>query len=159
MHTYRPDRVVRALTAVVSFLYFVSLVVMILVLIAIPVVELVGGRTRLFSSADGIQIDGASHIKLPIRIDDLNTTLVSKWDPGSGSIEIERLRSEIAMPIRGAPVWFKVAAWTGSAVVGGLIVLFLYHLRRLFQRVRDGAPFDAQNATRLRWMSLRNDTQ
>jgi hypothetical protein len=27
-------------------------------------------------------------------------------------------------------------------------------LRRIFQRVRDGEPFDAQNALRMRWLGL-----
>jgi hypothetical protein len=31
-------------------------------------------------------------------------------------------------------------------------MLFLYHLRELFRRVRDGAPFDPGNAARLRWL-------
>jgi hypothetical protein len=145
--------VVKALTALVSFLYFVAAAALVIVLIAIPVVELVGS-TKPWFSADGIQIDGASHVALPVRISDLNATLVSKWDPVGGTIELEDLNGHIQVPIRPAPVWFKVAGWTGSTIGLALIVLFLHHLRRLFQRVRDGAPFDAQNATRLRWMGV-----
>jgi hypothetical protein len=33
-------------------------------------------------------------------------------------------------------------------------VLFLHHLRRIFQRVRDGIPFDAENAMRLRRLGI-----
>jgi hypothetical protein len=40
--------------------------------------------------------------------------------------------------------------WSYAAVGGALMLLFLHNLRRIFQRVRDGAAFDAQNVVRLR---------
>jgi hypothetical protein len=44
--------------------------------------------------------------------------------------------------------------WTYAVLMCALMLLFLHHLRRIFQRVRDGAPFDAANARRLRWLGL-----
>ena len=32
--------------------------------------------------------------------------------------------------------------------------MFLHHLRRIFQRVRGGAPFDPTNGTRLQWLGI-----
>jgi hypothetical protein len=52
-----------------------------------------------------------------------------------------------------------VLLWTHTAAALGLMLLFLHYLRRIFQRVRDGAPFDAANAVRLRWLGMLLHTQ
>ena len=51
---------------------------------------------------------------------------------------------------RSAPWWLVGVLWTHVAIVLTLMLLSLHHLRRIFQRVRDGAPFDADNALRMR---------
>jgi hypothetical protein len=58
------------------------------------------------------------------------------------------------VPVASAPAWFLAVAWIGMAVLLAGVLLFLHHLRRIFQRVRSGAPFDITNANRLRWMGF-----
>jgi hypothetical protein len=44
--------------------------------------------------------------------------------------------------------------WCYAAVAGALILFFLHNLRRIFQRVGDGAAFDARNVVRLRTLGM-----
>ena len=39
-------------------------------------------------------------------------------------------------------------------IIFALVLLFLHHLRALFRRVREGTPFDAANAARMRWLGV-----
>ncbi|MGN6356879.1 MAG: DUF2975 domain-containing protein [Novosphingobium sp.] len=70
----------------------------------------------------------------------------------------ESVMEQIAL--RGAPsetIWAVVGATALSAVVSGLGFLFLRHLYRIVESVRDGDPFIPVNATRLQamgWLSL-----
>jgi hypothetical protein len=47
-----------------------------------------------------------------------------------------------------------VGLWTYMAIAIALMLSFLHHLRRLLHRTRDGAPFDPDNAGRLRLLGL-----
>jgi hypothetical protein len=142
MHAYQPDRVVKTLTAVVSFFYYLSFVAVVLVLITVPVTELFPAVGTVFD------------MDWPVTLPRPQGALVSDWNPSANSFELDDVEGRLSFPANLAPVWYRVAAWAGSALLVGLFVLFLHHLRRLFQRVRDGAPFDAQNGTRLRWLGI-----
>jgi hypothetical protein len=63
---------------------------------------------------------------------------------------VDDVRGELKLPIATMPWSFLALLWSYAAVAFGLLLVFLKNLRRIFQRVRDGAAFDAENATRLR---------
>lgn len=61
-----------------------------------------------------------------------------------------RVRGTLKLPISTMPWALLALLWCYAAVEGALMLLVLHNLRRIFQRVRDGAAFDAQNVVRLR---------
>jgi hypothetical protein len=56
------------------------------------------------------------------------------------------------LPLGPLPWSLFALLWLHVAVIAGLVLAMLHHLRQLFRRVRGGAPFDATNAMRLRWL-------
>ena len=147
MQTYRPDRVVRLLTTVVSISYFALCGGAFLVLTLVPAMKLFGGNDR-----DWMLGLGPIQIELPASAMDSVATVPTRWGPAR--LDLDEVHAGLHMPIVLLP-WSVVAVvWIEVAVASALILLFLHHLRRIFQRVRDGAPFDAHNALRLRWLGL-----
>jgi hypothetical protein len=73
---------------------------------------------------------------------------------GTAELVVQHVRGDLILPLASVPWWLFAALWAQTLVGLGLLLLAVYHLRRIFQRVRDGAPFDAQNARRLRWFGL-----
>ena len=142
MRAFRPDRVVRTLTALASVAYFGMWVVGALALIAVPAVKLFAGSAADFHYG----------LELPVVARNLETTVQTAWGPGS--LKVDDARGELQLPIAIAPWPFVAALWTYAAAVFALMVLLLQNLRRIFQRVRDGAAFDAKNAIRLRTLSV-----
>ena len=142
MRAYRPDRVVRALTALVSVAYFGMLVLALVVLIGLPTVKLVSGN------------DPDWEIGLPVTVSLLGSdaTVLTHW--GDARLEVEDVRGSIRLPLWILPWWLFAILWIYFAAAMALTLTFLHHLRRIFQRVRSGAPFDAANATRLRWLGF-----
>lgn len=57
---------------------------------------------------------------------------------------------EVNVEFTAAPQWFVVSSLAGWGVVLGLFLFFLYHLRKLAERVEAGAAFDPDNTRRLR---------
>lgn len=142
MKGYQPDRIVRVLTWVVSFGYYTTWVI-----IAFGVVAIV--YTASVASDDAV-----ANVSIPVNVASVEAHIVSKWTrpAADGRVTLSDVTAMLQFPAAAVPRWFRVVA-VSSAVVGtALLMLFYYHLRRLFLRVRDGAPFDAQNATRLRWL-------
>lgn len=142
MTAYRANRVVRLLTAAVSFGYFVICGCGVLLLIVVPAVEWFADDEALakftLATTAIVQLDDAR--------------LVSSWGPDP--LTLSDTKTTVRVPISVAPGWFRSIAYAGLLASYVLLLLFVYHLRRLFQRVRDGAPFDARNAVRLRWLGL-----
>lgn len=138
MPEYRPDRVVRVLTILITVAYYGILSVVALVLIATPAL-------KLFAAGDREWEWG---LPVPVFVQDTEVTVQSPW--GAGRLEVEDARGSLRLPIAMLPWWLFALLWAHAAAAGGLIVLFLHNLRRIFQRVRDGMPFDAANAMRLR---------
>jgi hypothetical protein len=142
MQEYRPDRVVGVLTTLITVAFYGLLSVGGLVLIATLAL-------KLFAAGDREWEWG---LPVPVVVQEAEVTVQSPW--GAGSLEVEDARGSLRLPIAILPWWLFALLWTHAATAGGLMVLFLHHLRRIFQRVRDGIPFDAENAMRLRRLGM-----
>jgi hypothetical protein len=142
MQAYRPDRVVKALTALVSIAYWVTCVGAVIALVGVPVAKLLAGGHPEWEFA----------LKVPATARDAETIVPTSW--GDARLVVEHARADLQLPIAMLPWWLVAVLWAHAAVALGLLVLSLHHLRRIFQRVRDGAPFDADNALRMRWLGM-----
>lgn len=141
MSAYRPDRVVRVLNTLVSTVYFGLWVVTVVVLIAAPAAKLLAsGRNWVWA------------LEVPATLLDSGATVHTSWGPAR--LVVQDVRGILQLPIATLPWWLVAVLWTRVAVVLALMLLSLHHLRRIFQRVRDGAPFDADNALRMRWLGV-----
>lgn len=138
MRISRPDRVVRTLTALASFAYFGLWAVAALVLIALPMAKAFGGTGADFHYG----------LEVPVTAPSLQTMVQTVWGPAP--LMLGDVRGELKLPISTVPWSFLALLWSYAAVGGSLMLLFLHNLRRIFQRVRDGAAFDVQNVVRLR---------
>lgn len=142
MNAYRPDRVVRVLTTLVSIAYFGLMAAALAALAIAPAARLVAGDNPNWEWG----------LNVPAVVHDSEATVRTGW--GDGQLVVEEARGELILPIAGMP-WRVVALlWTHAAVMSGLALLCLHHLRRIFQRVRDGAPFDVSNALHLRRLGV-----
>jgi hypothetical protein len=136
----RPDRVVRALTALASFAYYFMWAGATLVLIALPLFKAMGGAGFFYN------------LELPVTAPALQTTVETVWGPAP--LLVDDVRGELRLPLSTIPWSFLALLWCYAAAGGALLLLFLHNLRRIFQRVCDGAAFDAQNVVRLRTLGL-----
>ena len=138
MSVSRPDRVVRTLTAMVSFAYFGMWFGGALVLSGLPMIKAFGDAGGSFYYS----------LELPVAAPTVQSIVQTVWGPAP--LLLDEVRGELKLPISTMPWSFMVLLWSYAAAGGALMLLFLYNLKRIFQRVRDGAAFDAQNAVRLR---------
>jgi hypothetical protein len=136
MRISRPDRVVKAFTALASVAYFGMWAGTALVLIALPMIKAFDGTGFYYG------------LELPVTAPTLQTMVETVWGPAP--LMLDEVRGELNLPISTLPWSFLALLWSYAAVGGALILLFLHNLRRIFQRVRDGAAFDLQNVVRLR---------
>ena len=138
----RPNPVVRILNVILTFLYFTAWVLGAVLLVLFAGAELFADPEAARNFTLGIPA--------AMRVD---TALPSSW---GGAIPLDQGRVTVALkvPFSIAPAWFRAAVYMTTVVGGGIILLFLHHLRQLFRRVRDGAPFDARNAARVRWLGV-----
>jgi hypothetical protein len=142
MRTFRPDRLVKMMAAVAAVAYFAFWIGGILVLVTLPVVKMFGGPGSKFHYG----------LQLPVATADLETTVHTTWGPAP--LKLDEARAKLQLPIPILP-WSLIALlWSYTAVVFALMLILLHNLRRIFERVRDGAAFDAQNAVRLRTLGL-----
>jgi hypothetical protein len=142
MQAYHPDRVVRVLTTLVSVAYVALSGAAILVLIAAPAL-------KLFAAAGPEWVWG---LQVPATLSDSEAIVPTSW--GSARLEVEDVRANLRLPIGTLPWWLFALLWAHAAVAFGLILLFLHQLRSIFRRAREGVPFDARNAVRLRRLGL-----
>jgi hypothetical protein len=142
MPTVGPDRVVRGLAAVASFAYFFMWAGAVVVLVGLPIVKAFGGT------------DGGFYygIELPVNAPRVESTVQTAWGPAP--LRLDDMRGELKLPIANVPWSFLALLWGYAAAGGALMLMSLHHLRRILQRVRDGAAFDAQNAVRLRTLGI-----
>ena len=143
MQAYHPDRVVRVLNALVSISYFGLWVGTVVVLVAAPVAKLMAG-----SRPDSWTWE----LEVPATLLDAEAAVRTNWGPAR--LVVEEVRGILRLPIATLPWWLVAVLWAHVAVVLALTLASVHHLRRIFQRVRDGAPFDANNARRLRCLGL-----
>lgn len=137
-----PDRVVRLLTSMVSLAYFVFWAGAALVLVALPAIKVFAGSSSNFHYGLG----------LPVAVSNLEATVQTAWGPAP--VKLDEARAVLQLPIPMLPWWLVAVLWAYAAAAAALMLLILQNLRRIFQRVRDGAAFDAQNAFRLRTLSV-----
>jgi hypothetical protein len=142
MQAHRSDRVVRVLTSLVTIAYFGSWVGVVVVLAGSPALKVLAGDDPQWMWG----------LPVPAVVVESEATVLTRWGPAR--LEVEDVRGVLRLPIAMLPWWLFALLWTHLATAGALMLAFLFHLRRIFQRVRDGTPFDAQNAIRLRWLGL-----
>lgn len=142
MRTFRPDRLVKMMAAVASLAYFAFWIGGILVLVALPAVKMFGGSSSKFHYG----------LELPVATPNLEATVQTTWGPAP--LRLDEARAKLQLPIPMLPWPLIALLWTYTAMAFALMLIFLHNLRRIFERVRDGAAFDAQNAVRLRTLSL-----
>ena len=138
MHASRPDRVVKLLTALTSFAYHLMLLGGALVLVGLPVLKVLGVAEPVFYYK----------LELPVATPDLQTVVRAAW--GQAPLMLDDVRGELKLPISSIPWSLLALLWIYTAAAGALMLLFLHNLRRILQRIQDGATFDAQNVGRLR---------
>jgi DUF2975 family protein len=142
MQTLRPDRVVRALTTLVSIAYFGLWLGAAIVLVAVPVAKLFGGP------------DADFHFGLAVPLTAHNSAAIVETGWGPAPLKLDDVQGELELSISRLPWSFVAVLWMYAGAGFGLTLLFGHNLRRICQRVRDGAPFDAQNALRLRTLGV-----
>ncbi len=142
MKVSHPARVVRAFTALATFAYFFMWFGGALVLIALPVAKVFAGNGPDFFYS----------LELPVTAPTLQTTVQTSWGPAP--LMLDDVRGKLKLPISALPWSFLALLWSYAAVVFALMLLFLHNLRRIFERVRDGAAFDAQNVAGLRTLGM-----
>jgi hypothetical protein len=137
----RPDGVLRVLSAIVTFAYYFLGVLGVVVLVGLPAVRLLVD-----------DLDWGFGLEVPATVRDTDATVATRWGPAQ--LEIDDVRANVELPIVLLPWWLFAVLWSYTAAGVGLVLLAVHHLRRIFRRVREGAPFDAANARGLRWVGL-----
>ena len=89
---------------------------------------------------------------LPAVVHGSEAPVVTSWGPAR--FVVDHVRGSLVLPISLMPWWLLALLWTHALVGLGLLLLIFHHLRRIVQRVRDGMPFDAQNAVWMRRIGL-----
>ena len=110
-----------------------------LVLVGLPLLKLSGGTDFYYG------------LELPVTAPASQAVVQTTWGPAP--LLVDDVRGELKLPISAVPWSFLTLLWIYAAAGGALMLLFLHNLRRIFQRVRDGAAFDAQNVMRLRTLA------
>ena len=141
MQTYRADRVVRVLSTLVSIAYFGLWSLGVTLLVCAPAAKLISaGRNWIWQ------------VEFPANLPDPATTVQTTWGPAL--FVVREVRGRLQFPVGLLPWRLFAVLWVHVAVVLGLTLLSLHHLRQIFRRVQDGAPFDADNALRMRTLGL-----
>ena len=131
------------LNTLVSIAYYGLWAGTVVVLLAAPAAKLM---------AEGQPDNWIWALEVPATLLHSGATVNTSW--GTARLVVEDVRGILQLPIATLPWWLVGVLWTHVAIVLTLMLLSLHHLRRIFQRVRDGAPFDADNALRMRWLGL-----
>lgn len=163
VRAYQPDRVVRVLSGLATGLYYLTWVFAVVTLVWMPVGGVLAargyepsGRSIVFGMG-GLAIggpvpDGRFRIAVPVRLAHPRLTLPALR--GGGVVEVSEVRATASVPMSVVSTPFVVSVWVALAVLLALVLLFLRQLRRLFQRLRQGAPFEPENAARLKGLGI-----
>jgi DUF2975 family protein len=151
MHAYRKSRVVKTLTVLVSINYFGMCAGGAILLIGAPVTRLIAPDRPVRKWGFLTVNFGTASLPVPVTVND-SAAVSTSWGPAQ--LRLRDARGSITWPTMQLPWSVFALLWAHTAVGIALVFLSLHHLRRIFQRVRDGAPFEAQNALRLRWVGL-----
>jgi hypothetical protein len=144
METYRPSAVVRTLATLLSALYVFGWV-----LCGVLVALFAGAE--LFVSPEQRQ---DFEISIPVALELPDLALQSAWNGRTGILGVDNVRASMKVPLALAPLSFRMVGYAVGAIGCGLVIAFLYHLRAIFRRARDGRPFDPANVSHLRWLGL-----
>jgi hypothetical protein len=121
---------------VASFTYFGLWILATCLLIALPLMRMAGAADMYYG------------LNLPVTAPALQAKVQTVWGPAP--LVVEDVRGKLKLPIAALPWSFVALLWGYTALVAALGLVFFHNLRRIFQRVRDGAAFDVQNVVRLR---------
>jgi len=145
METYRADRVVRFLTGVVSSVYYGAWVVAALILIVAPAMK---------KLTPDLVVDPVSRVGFPVNLPELGAAAASGWDVAPLDFQLWWVTGLLSLPTSQLPTWVPIVTHLGLVMIFVLVLLFFHDMRVLFRRVREGAPFDAANAARMRRLGL-----
>ncbi len=145
MQGYRPDRVVKIMTGMVSFVYYGAWTVVALMFIVVPVMR---------NLRPDLVVDRTSLVGAPVRLPGLGDTVVPEWDVEPLEVTLMMVKGWVDLPDSQFPGWVPIVGELAFVAIVALLLVFLHSLRTLFRRVRDGAPFDAANATQMRWVGV-----
>ncbi len=145
MQAYRPDRVTKIMTGMVSFVYYAAWVVTALLLVILPVLKKL--RPELW-------VDPPLPVGAAVRLPGLGDIVVPQWGLEPLDVTLTMARGWVALPESQFPAGVPMAGYLELVTYMALALAFLHSLRGLFRRLRDGAPFDADNATRMRWVGV-----
>jgi hypothetical protein len=138
----QPDRLVRLLNALVSAAYYLLWIAVTVLFIAAPVARLwTRGQPGWFW-----------HLSLPVIARGSASPVDTSWGPAR--FVVDQARGNLVLSLDGLPWWLPTMLWAQALVGLCLLLLIVHHLRRIIQRVRDGMPFDVQNAIWMRRIGL-----
>ena len=142
MPGYRPDGMVRALSTLVTVLYFVTLVGTVAALLVVLLARLV------------VPEDPSVTLGLPVPVvaQGMEIPVATPW--GGMRLSLTTGTAELMIPFGTLPWPTFLLFWMRTAILFVPGLLAFHQLRRIFQRAREGAPFDARNAVRLRSLGL-----
>jgi hypothetical protein len=142
MQDARPDPLLQFLAAGVSVVYVALWIGVAVVLLGLPLVRSLAAESSSFSWG----------MPAPVRMADAEAAVATMW--GSARLEVEDVRGDLRLPIPKLPWWVVGVLWAYACVGAVLMLSFLYQFRQVLRRARDGAPFDPDNARRLRWLGV-----
>lgn len=145
MQAYRPDRVVRILTRVVSLAYYGAWMVAALFLVVGPALK---------KLTPDLVVDPVPRVGFPVTLPELGATVASQWDVAPLDFQLWWVEGFVSLPSSQLPAWVPITSYLGLALTMVLVLLFFHDMRVLFRRVREGAPFDAANATLMRRLGV-----
>ena len=137
-----PDPLAKFLTTATTFLFYSGLIGAALVLIAMPAMKFAGAENQEWYW--GIPVSAVASYP--------ETRVATRWE--GTVLRVEDVQGTLRLPLGPLPWTLFALLWLYQAVMAGLGLAFLHQLRLLFRRVRDGTPFDSENAVRLRWLGL-----
>ena len=142
MQTNRPDSMLRFLAGLASFIYVAIWIGGVVVLLSLPLVRVLAAESSNWDWGLPVQV----------RFADSPTPVVTAW--GTADLEIEDVRADFRLPIPRLPWWMVGVLWLHACLGFGLLLAFVHQLRRILRRARDGAPFDPDNARRMKQLGL-----
>lgn len=156
MPVHHPDRVLGVLAVVTSISFYLLAAACAAVLVAGPAARLLAdgptGRQGARQAPATVNSVWEWGLEVPAELRDAEEPVETPWGPGR--VEIERVRATLMLPIATLPWRLVAILWTHVAFLSALMLLALHHLRRIIQRVRAGAPFEAANALRMRRLGV-----